>query len=118
MTGFIIIFAAALLFSAVGFKKYIWFISIGYGFAIAGIGIALLVFYRWQIYSGQMGAGLLIACILFIVYGCRLGGYLAHRELKTTSYGKKMEVRSKTVQRLESVYTSRSGYRLRFSMRA
>ncbi len=91
MTGFIIIFAAALLFSAVGFKKYIWFISIGYGFAIAGIGIALLVFYRGQIYSGQMGAGLLVACILFIVYGCRLGSYLAHRELKTTSYGKKME---------------------------
>jgi len=90
MTGFIIICAAALLFSAVGFKQYIWFISIGYGFAIAGIGIALLVFYREQIYIGQMNAGLLIACILFIIYGCRLGGYLAYRELKITSYGKKM----------------------------
>ncbi len=90
MTGFILIFAAALLFSVVGFKKYIWFISIGYGFAIAGIGIALLVFYRGQIYNDQMSAGLLIACILLIVYGCRLGSYLSYRELKITSYGKKM----------------------------
>lgn len=86
MTGFVIAFAAALLCSAVGFKKYIWFISIGYGFAVAGIGIALLILFH-----GGMDAGLLIACIVLVVYGCRLGGYLAYREMRITSYGKKMD---------------------------
>jgi hypothetical protein len=33
----------ALAFSAVGFKKYVWFISIGYGFSVAAIGVALLI---------------------------------------------------------------------------
>ena len=85
MTGFIVALAVALLASAVGFKQYIWFISIGYGFAVAAIGIALLIMFH-----GQMDAGLLIACILLVVYGCRLGGYLAYWELRITSYGKKM----------------------------
>lgn len=29
-------FAAALVISAIVFKKYVWFISLGYGFSIAG----------------------------------------------------------------------------------
>ena len=85
MLEFIIVFAVALLASAVGFKKYIWFISIGYGFAIAAIGIALLILFH-----GRMDAGLLAVCILLVIYGCRLGGYLAYRELILTSYNKKM----------------------------
>lgn len=85
MTGFLIALAAAMVVSAIGFKKYIWFISIGYGLAVAAIGAALLIMFH-----GQMDAGLLITCLLLIVYGCRLGGYLAFRELKLTSYNKKM----------------------------
>ena len=42
MNGFLVLFAVALAVSAIGFKKYVWFISIGYGFAVAAIGIALL----------------------------------------------------------------------------
>ena len=33
----------ALLFSSIGFKKYVWFISIGYGFTVAAIGVLLLI---------------------------------------------------------------------------
>ena len=86
MTGFIVALAVALLASAVGFKQYIWFISIGYGFAVAAIVIALLIMFH-----GRMDAGLLIACILLVVYGCRLGGYLAVREIRSASYNTTMK---------------------------
>lgn len=80
----------ALLVSAIGFKKYVWFISIGYGGAVAAIGIALLVLFR-----GSVTGLNLLQCILFIVYGCRLGGYLALRELKSASYNRKMKTEIK-----------------------
>lgn len=83
--GFWILFAAALLCSSMGFKKYIWFISIGYGFAIAGIGLASLIIFR-----NVLDAGTVILNVLLILYGCRLGGYLTYRELKMASYNKNM----------------------------
>lgn len=76
-----ILFAVALLVSAIGFKKYIWFISIGYGFSIAAEGVAMLAMFR----PGGWGV---LACLLLVAYGCRLGGYLAYRELKSRTYAK------------------------------
>ncbi len=75
----------ALLFSSIGFKKYVWFISIGYGFAVAAIGILLLI----------LGASV-PASLLLILYGCRLGGYLALREIKSSSYHDKMKTEIKS----------------------
>ena len=83
---FLILLAAALAVSSIGFKKYVWFISIGYGFAVAAIGITLLVMF-----GGSLTVGTIIACLLFIIYGCRLGGYLAVRELKSSAYNEKMK---------------------------
>ncbi len=83
--NFLVIFIIALIFSAVGFKKYVWFISIGYGFSIAAIGLALLILFH-----NALSVGTILFCILLIIYGCRLGGYLAFRELKSSSYNKKM----------------------------
>ena len=82
---FLAMFAVALVFSSIGFKKYVWFISLGYGFAVAAIGAGLLIAGR-----DQLTAGTACACILLVVYGLRLGGYLAFRELRT-SYSSKME---------------------------
>ena len=87
MILFGILFAVALVFSAIGFKQYIWFISIGYGFSIAAIGVALLVAAGL---GGHMDVGIAIACLLFVAYGCRLGGYLAYREMKNGTYAEKM----------------------------
>lgn len=81
-----ILLAAAALCCAVGFYKYVYFISIGYGFAIAGCGIAMLI-----LFSGGTGWGTAAACVLFIIYGCRLSGYLLIRELRFASYNKHME---------------------------
>lgn len=90
MPVFLAAFLVALIVSAIGFKKYVWFISIGYGFSVAAIGVLLLCMF-----AGSMDAGLVIACVLFILYGCRLGGYLAYRELRSGSYNKKMETEIK-----------------------
>ena len=81
-----LVIAAALLISSIGFKKYVWFISLGYGFSIAGIGILLLA-----LYGGSLTAGTAICCVLFILYGCRLGGYLLYREVKSSAYNSKMK---------------------------
>ena len=73
------LFVAAMVISSIGFKNYVWFIS------IAGEG-ALMMF----LYGKNLDVGTIIACALFVIYGLRLGGYLAFRELKSTSYKKNM----------------------------
>ena len=87
---FLILFVLALLVSSVGFYKYIYFISIGYGFSIAAIGIALPIMF-----FDDLSAGTIIASLLFIVYGCRLGGYLLLRELKSAAYRQTMKTEIK-----------------------
>ena len=83
--NFWLLFAAAMVISSIGFKNYVWFISIGYGFAIAGEGALMLA-----LYGSQLTAGTIVCAVLLIIYGCRLGGYLAYRELKSSSYKKNM----------------------------
>ena len=83
--NFWLLFGICMLVSAIGFKNYVWFISLGYGFSIAAEGLALLI-----LYGEYLSAGTVICCILFILYGCRLGGYLAFREFKSGSYKKNM----------------------------
>ena len=91
MALFGLMFLVALVFSSIGFKKYVWFISIGYGFSVAAIGVALLIAGH-----GQLTAAMTVACILFVVYGCRLGGYLTFRELRSSSYNSKMKTEIKS----------------------
>lgn len=86
MQYFIILLIAALVASACGFKKYVWFISIGYGAAVALIGVGLLILFR-----GSLSAGTALQAVLFIAYGCRLSGYLAYREIRSASYNRKMK---------------------------
>lgn len=88
--SFLILFVIALVVSAIGFKNYVWFISLGYGFSIAAEGIAMIVFYRQSL---SLAAVLLAA--LFAVYGLRLSGYLAIREAKSASYKKHMKTEIK-----------------------
>lgn len=83
---FLILFLVALIISAIGFKKFVWFISLGYGFAIAGIGVALLILFR-----GSLTPVAVILSILLILYGCRLGGYLMIREKRSASYQNTMK---------------------------
>ena len=86
MSVFVMTFLIALVVSAIGFKKYVWFISIGYGFAVAAIGVFLPLYF-----GAEDGMLPIIASILLVLYGCRLGGYLTYREVKKASYNKKMK---------------------------
>ena len=87
---FWVLFAAALLISSIGFYKYVYFISLGYGFSIAGLGLLMIVLFRQS-----LSAGTITACLLFAVYGCRLGGYLLIREVKSASYRTTMKTEIK-----------------------
>ena len=78
---FLIMLIVALVMSAVGFKRFVWFISIGYGYAVAGLGVCMLVMFRHS-----LSAVTVILSILCIIYGLRLGTYLMVRELKSASY--------------------------------
>ncbi len=98
MLLFLAMFLVALVFSSIGFKKYVWFISIGYGFSVAAIGVALLIAGR-----EQLTAGTICACALFIAYGLRLGGYLAFRELRSSSYNSKMKAEIKSGEGMSMV---------------
>lgn len=87
---FLIAFAVALVMCAVGYKKFVWFISIGYGFAVAGIGVAMFVMF-WK----SLEVVTVILSLLCIVYGLRLGLYLLRRELKSKSYQNTMKTEIK-----------------------
>jgi len=76
----------AAIFSAIGFYEFIWFISVGYGFAVMGIGLYLL-FAFWSASS----LAVKLMCVLMVVYGFRLGGYLLIREIKNANYKKTLE---------------------------
>ena len=84
--NFWLLFGICMLVSAIGFKNYVWFISLGYGFSIAAEGLAMLI-----LYSKSLTLGTILCCVLFILYGLRLGGYLAIRELGSSSYKKNMK---------------------------
>ena len=83
--NFWILFGICMLVSSIGFKNYVWFISLGYGFSIAAEGLSMLILYRETLTLGTV-----LCCVLFILYGLRLGGYLAYREIKSGSYKKNM----------------------------
>lgn len=90
-----ILLAVCAVMCCVGFYKFVYFLSIGYGFAIAGGGITVFIMYLvnptatpWWIVVVQM--------LLFIAYGVRLSGFLLVRELKNVSF-KKTDVAKDTL---------------------
>ena len=85
-TLLLILLAVSLAACAVGFRNYIWFLSVGYGLAVAALGAAQLI-----LFAPALSLVTILACAVFILYGCRLAGFLLYRELKSGSYKKSME---------------------------
>ena len=85
----LIFFIISLAVCLVGFYKYVYFLSIGYGFAVAGIGVALAIMSLLGIFDAA--AAHYIFFILFVVYGIRLSGFLLIRELKNAAYRKTLK---------------------------
>lgn len=72
----------------IGFKRIVYFLSIGYGFSVFGLGIAYLVV---SIVNNTFDIIGLIQVILICIYGFRLSFFLLKRELKNASYKKVLE---------------------------
>ena len=87
---FWILLIVAAVFCAIGFYRFVWFMSVGYGLAVAGIGLALGI-YSLAAPVAQPNLAFLITCILLIVYGSRLGLFLLIRELKNAGYKKAVD---------------------------
>ena len=83
-----IICAVCAVCCAIGFKKFVWFLSIGYGFAIIGGGITVMIFALANNWAGGLLWLLILQTLLFVAYGARLSGFLLFRELKNKAYQK------------------------------
>lgn len=84
-----IFFVISLVLCLVGFYKYVYFLSIGYGFSVSGIGVALAVMSLMGIFEASLPHYILFA--LFIIYGIRLSGFLLVREIKNVAYQKTLK---------------------------
>jgi steroid 5-alpha reductase family enzyme len=93
LLGILLIVCAVMC--AVGFYKFVYFLSIGYGFAVAGGGIAIFVMYLINPSATPIWL-VLIQMALFIAYGVRLSGFLLVREFKNISF-KKTDVAKDTL---------------------
>ena len=75
---------------AVGFYKFVYFLSIGYGFAVAGGGIAVFIMALVVKTEAPLWV-LLVQAALFLAYGIRLSGFLLVREIKNAAYRKTLK---------------------------
>jgi len=82
-----IIYVVCAVLCSIGFYKFVYFLSIGYGFAIAGGAIAIFVMYLLNPTQTPL-LMVILQLVLFIVYGARLSGFLLSRELKNASFRK------------------------------
>ena len=82
-----ILCAVCAVLCAVGFYKFVYFLSIGYGFAVAGGSLAVLIMYFIEPTAVPAWI-MLVQTALFVVYGIRLSGFLLVRELKNVTFRK------------------------------
>ena len=92
-----ILLAVCAVLCAVGFYKFVYFLSVGYGFAVAGGSVAVLVMYLINPTATPVWI-LLVQAALFVAYGVRLSGFLLVREFKNATF-KKTEVAKDTLQK-------------------
>ncbi len=95
-----ILAGVAALCCLIGFAKFVYFMSVGYGFAIAGMAIALLVMSLVG-FIPALGIAEYVLLALLILYGYRLSGFLLLREIKSASYRKTLgEVAGKSEKKM------------------
>ena len=83
LTWVLLLVAAAIC--AIGFYKFVYFMSVGYGLAVSGIGVAIFII---ALLRGNLTPAMAVLCLLLLIYGIRLGGFLLIREIKSAAYRK------------------------------
>ena len=84
-----ILFAVCLAVCLCGFKKYVYFLSVGYGLSVAAVGVTLAIMSIAGVFQAQPPHYVLF--VLLVVYGFRLSGFLLIRELKNAAYRKTLK---------------------------
>ena len=79
-----IIFLACLIACSVGFKKFVWFMSVGYGLGVAAGGLAILA-----VFNVKNTWVSILQCAVLVFYGMRLALFLYNREIKSKSYNER-----------------------------
>ena len=82
-----ILYLVCAVLCAVGFYKFVYFLSVGYGLAVAGGSIAVFIMYLADPSATPLWLMLLMMA-LFVAYGVRLSGFLLVREFKNASFRK------------------------------
>jgi len=72
-----LLFGLTLLVVAPGFHRTVYFVSIGYGFAITAMALATIFLFRQQIVPLS-----LLQNLLLVIWGLRLGIFLLQREIQ------------------------------------
>jgi len=83
MTNLLILLAVSLAVSAVGWKYFIYFFSLGYGYGVAALAVTMGVMFH-----ASLTPPTIVLLVLMVVFGCRLGTYLLVRERKAAAYRK------------------------------
>ena len=76
-----IVFLACLVACSVGFHNFIWFMSVGYGLAVAAGGAAILI-----IFASKLSPITIMQCAVLLFYGGRLAWFLYSRDKNSKSY--------------------------------
>lgn len=79
-----LLFALALVISAIGFYRVVYFISVGYAFSIVAMAVTAMLVLR-----GALTWPAALQNLLLLVWGLRLGIFLVRRELQP-AYGSEL----------------------------
>ncbi len=82
LSMWLILLGLALLISAVGFYRVVYFISIGYAFSIVAMAVVSVLVLRQNLTWAAA-----LQNLLLVIWGLRLGIFLVQRELQP-AYGK------------------------------
>ena len=83
MTYLLILLAVSLAVSSIGWKYFIYFFSVGYGFSVALLAVAIAALFWHEITPPTV-----VMLVTMVLYGCRLGLYLLKRERNSAAYRK------------------------------
>jgi steroid 5-alpha reductase family enzyme len=86
MSNWLILLIIALIINLIGFKKFVWFLSIGYAFSVAGLIIGMAA-----IFSEELTIPVIVIMCIATIYSLRLGLFLTIRELRSGSYKKVLD---------------------------
>jgi steroid 5-alpha reductase family enzyme len=83
MSYLLILLAVSLAVSAVGWKYFIYFFSIGYGYGISTLAVTIGILFH-----ASLSLPTVLLLVLLFIFGLRLGTYLLVRERKAAAYRK------------------------------